>query len=323
MLLRRHEVVRVIPKHNGHLQLIRDLEDNYGVDRWSEVLRPHQEVRMSLSQDKTNETKQLLKSNNMDFTIMSDDVEKLIKKSNDISKAYSTQRSKRDINAPHYSRYLRYHEIIEFLNEQNSRTNITSLISIGKSSENRSIIAIKIGQKSAHRNILMDCGIHAREFISPSTCIYMIEKFIGDAILLGNNSLLSIFNIYMIPLLNPDGYEYAQTERRMWRKNRSPNIESHYNCKGVDLNRNFGYHWMENGASQNPCSETYAGPYADSEPETQGLENFIRTKSWHAYLTFHSYGQYWIYPWGFARRVPFDHQELVNKLNISIEIKLN
>lgn len=148
-------------------------------------------------------------------------------------------------------------------------------------------------------------------------------------------SLLSVYNIYIIPLLNPDGYQYAQTEvcfhfffifkkeincslkRRMWRKNRSPNghyFRSNSNCIGVDLNRNFGYHWMENGASTNPCSETYAGPQQDSEPETIALQTFINqtSKHWDAYLTFHSYGQYWIYPWGFALHMPDDHLELVN-----------
>jgi murein tripeptide amidase MpaA len=32
----------------------------------------------------------------------------------------------------------------------------------------------------------------------------------------GKLSLLSVFNIYIIPLLNPDGYEYAQTEVKFY-----------------------------------------------------------------------------------------------------------
>lgn len=70
---------------------------------------------------------------------------------------------------------------------------------------------------------------------------------------------------------------------------------------------------LENGASANPCSETYAGPNPDSELETQSLQNFINQslKNWDAYLTFHSYGQYWIYPWGFASHMPDDYIELV------------
>jgi len=72
---------------------------------------------------------------------------------------------------------------------------------------------------------------------------------------------------------------------------------------------------IENGASTNPCSETYAGPKQDSEPETKSLQKFINQSSrhWDAYLTFHSYGQYWIYPWGFALHMPDDYIELVEK----------
>lgn len=41
----------------------------------------------------------------------------------------------------------------------------------------------------------------------------------------------------------------------MWRKNRNPNGGR---CSGVDLNRNFGYHWLSSGSSGTPCSEIYA-----------------------------------------------------------------
>jgi hypothetical protein len=73
------------------------------------------------------------------------------------------------------------------------------------------------------------------------------------------------------------------------------------------------FYCLENGASTNPCSETYAGPQQDSEPETISLQKFIIRSStnWDAYLTFHSYGQYWIYPWGFALYMPDDYIELV------------
>ncbi len=75
------------------------------------------------------------------------------------------------------------------------------------------------------------------------------------------------------------------------------------------------FNYLENGASTNPCSETYAGPQQDSEPETKSLQKFIKksSKHWDAYLTFHSYGQYWIYPWGFALHMPDDYIELVIK----------
>ncbi|VDN87098.1 unnamed protein product [Brugia pahangi] len=60
-------------------------------------------------------------------------------------------------------------------------------------------------------------------------------------------------NIYIFPCLNPDGYEYTRSKPnpqvRLWRKNRSPQkcIRSPWGgrrcCAGVDLNRNFDFHW--------------------------------------------------------------------------------
>lgn len=45
----------------------------------------------------------------------------------------------------------------------------------------------------------------------------------------------------------------------MWRKTRQPSAIS--TCVGVDPNRNYDSHWMENGgASDNPCAEDYGGP---------------------------------------------------------------
>lgn len=46
-------------------------------------------------------------------------------------------------------------------------------------------------------------------------------------------------------------------------------------CVGVDPNRNWGYNWGGQGASGDPCDETYYGPRPFSEPETAAIRNFI------------------------------------------------
>lgn len=49
---------------------------------------------------------------------------------------------------------------------------------------------------------------------------------------------VSINYRYILPVMNPDGYEYSHTKDRMWRKNRAWHGGQ---CVGVDLNRNFRY----------------------------------------------------------------------------------
>lgn len=81
---------------------------------------------------------------------------------------------------------------------------------------------------------------------------------------------------YFQPLINPDGYEHSHNRDRLWRKNRA-NPEKG-SCAGTDLNRNFGYKWGGQGASRQPCRETYAGSGPFSEPETAAIQKFITGK---------------------------------------------
>lgn len=80
---------------------------------------------------------------------------------------------------------------------------------------------------------------------------------------------------YILPVLNPDGYEYSHRVDRLWRKNRHINGK----CAGTDLNRNFGYKWGGVGASREPCRETFAGSHPFSEPESAAVSNFIQSQS--------------------------------------------
>lgn len=94
----------------------------------------------------------------------------------------------------------------------------------------------------------------------------------------------------------------------MWRKTRSKGQV----CYGADPNRNFNFHWMESGADQNECSITYAGKKPFSEIESVNVANFALKykKQLKLYLTFHSYGQYILYPWGYDGVFPDNVKEL-------------
>ena len=70
-------------------------------------------------------------------------------------------------------------------------------------------------------------------------------------------SILLLLKWFKNPLkvLNPDGYQYTWDNNRLWRKNRSQNEGSP--CIGTDLNRNSDFAWGTEGASSNPCSDTF------------------------------------------------------------------
>lgn len=89
------------------------------------------------------------------------------------------------------------------------------------------------------------------------------------------------------------------TQARLWTKNRSKTVIG--NCQGVEINRNFDFKWLETGATSNPCSEIYGGPQPFSEIESRILRDIImeNKKRVKAYVSFHSYGSYVLYPYSY------------------------
>jgi hypothetical protein len=106
-----------------------------------------------------------------------------------------------------------------------------------------------------------------------------------------------------VPLTNPDGH--AVIERAyanqpggdlMKRKNTSG-----AGGQGVDLNRNFEFHWGGPGASSSPGSDIYRGARAASEPEVQAVQNEVKSAKPNQFLDWHSYSKLNLYPWGDTR----------------------
>ncbi|CAM6031354.1 unnamed protein product, partial [Sphagnum compactum] len=213
---------------------------------------------------------------------------------------------------------------------------LASTYSAGQTFEKRELKVIALKSGSPSKAIWLDCGIHAREWISPSTCIYMIDKLNAQDPV--TTKILNQYEIHFMPLVNPDGYDYTWTTSRLWRKNRVPNAGS--TCIGVDLNRNYGFQWMVSSPkclkqssvlwvfllemfglkrlaarATNPCSDTFAGPFADSEKETRAMEDeILKYKgTWDSYLTIHTYGLWWFLPWGYSTATIPDYKDLEAK----------
>lgn len=72
------------------------------------------------------------------------------------------------------------------------------------------------------------------------------------------------------------------------------------------------FYWNEAGASNNKCSETYAGPKAFSEIETESLAKYVTSirKEIKAYLAFHSFSQLILFPYGYTNEHAPNHDDL-------------
>ncbi|XP_076325169.1 carboxypeptidase B-like [Tachypleus tridentatus] len=219
-----------------------------------------------------------------------------------------------------YQRINDIHNYLEKLAVENSA--IASVLSIGKSYEGRDLKAIKISKESSNDKpiIWIDAGIHAREWISTATAVYIAKELIQNYNTDSDvKSLVDTFEWYILPSVNPDGYEYSHDYDRMWRKTRSES-SSMWGCKGVDANRNFGFKWNQGGASNSPCSDIYAGPKAFSEPETKAISEFIlaRKNQVKLYIATHSYSQLWLTPWGWTSNLPDDYNDQYDLANVAV-----
>lgn len=184
---------------------------------------------------------------------------------------------------------------------------ITSKVSIGNSVENRSMYMVKISDNpdldENEPEILYTALHHAREPQSMMQMIYfmyyLLENYNTDPSV---QYLVNNRELFFIPVVNPDGYEYNRitypSGGGMWRKNRKNNGGSF----GVDLNRNYGpyAYWNSNngGSSTTPSSDTYRGTAPFSEPETINIKNFLATREFKNALNYHTYSNLLVYPYG-------------------------
>eukprot|EP00058_Branchiostoma_floridae_P006614 XP_002592102.1 hypothetical protein BRAFLDRAFT_84971 [Branchiostoma floridae] len=182
---------------------------------------------------------------------------------------------------------IQYTIIRQLQNFAHEYPSLTTLFNIGSTYEGRDIKAIRVGAPGTNKvAVFLEGQIHSREWIVSATLLYNIKFKVDDK------------QLFVFP------------QDRMWRKTRSSS--SMGLCKGVDANRNWGDHFNEGGSSNYPCADTYHGPRAFSEVETQSLSEWVKAKGQNikAYLAVHSYSQLWMSPYGWTSEVPKDYDDL-------------
>ncbi|SEQ39840.1 M14 family zinc carboxypeptidase [Neolewinella agarilytica] len=203
--------------------------------------------------------------------------------------------------------FYTYAEVLQQLDEMYALypSLITQRFSIGTTTEGRTIWAVKISdnpntdESAAEAPVYFDALHHAREPASMATVInfmfHLLENYASDP---GMNYVVNNREIFVVPVVNPDGYEYNRTTNPngggLWRKNRRVNSGS--SCRGVDLNRNYDSDWGGSGSSSSTCSDSYRGPGPFSEPESQAIRDFTTSIGASIAYTTHTSGGYWLGP---------------------------
>ncbi|WKX88749.1 hypothetical protein Q1695_008404 [Nippostrongylus brasiliensis] len=188
----------------------------------------------------------------------------------------------------------------------------------------------KIGRPSENPKpaVWLDGGNHAREWPAFHVAVYFIEQLVGKYQVDEKiTAYVDSLDIYVFPVLNPDGFIYSRTSTksliRQWRKNRAPSnctgsvaYLKDICCEGVDLNRNYDLGFsQDNYPFNNPCSDEFQGPFPFSEPESRAVRDFVLSKEiygrLHALVSLHTHGQLWILPYNHHKRTyPEDFKDL-------------
>lgn len=223
-----------------------------------------------------------------------------------------------------YPRYSGVTATLQQLAQDNP--DIASLFSMGKTIQGREIWTLRLNttasglQPSTKPGAVFIGTIHAREHLSTIVSLELAEWLCNNKTDPSVQALLNSRDIYIAPLVNPDGSEYDFTGNpfRCYRKNMRTNNNKNM---GVDLNRNFGYLWGGIGSSSVTGSEVYRGPYAFSELESQALKRFFeRRNNIKTFISYHTFGELILYPWG-AKLNPIEN-ELDRRVHIMYAQKM-
>jgi carboxypeptidase T len=188
---------------------------------------------------------------------------------------------------------------------------IAELHEFGRSIEDRPLWALRIGERRGSDPKVGFFGCHhARKWISVEVpyrlAVHLLDNSSSEPI----QGWLQQGEVWVAPMVNPDGHEHTRTTDRLWRKNRRRN---HGGSIGVDPNRNYGYMWGTldvNTSSHVPSDQTYVGPRAFSEPEVRAVRNLVARQVFGGVLSYHSYSQLILFPWGFTAKPLVDEVDL-------------
>ncbi|XP_062856153.1 carboxypeptidase A1-like [Trichomycterus rosablanca] len=307
-----HQVFRITAENEAQIHLLKQLSEaeNLVLDFWMEPVHESLPVDVRVPLHSLQDVRAFLAYNKISYQVMISDVQNLLdEEQREMMRSRVIQpRSTDDYNYASYHTLNEIYSFMDMLVQENP--DLVSKIVIGQSYEGRPLNVLKFSTGANRPGIWIDTGIHSREWVTQASGTWFAKKIVkdykSDPALTG---ILDNFDIFLEIATNPDGFQFTHSSNRMWRKTRKPNTGS--SCVGVDPNRNWDAGFGGTGSSNSPCSETYRGPKAHSEPEVKAIVDFVQSHgNFKAFVSIHSYSQMLLYPYGYTKTPCKDQAEL-------------
>ncbi|XP_067653161.1 zinc carboxypeptidase-like [Haliotis asinina] len=302
-----HRLLAVTPQNKQQVEFLAELEDSghLGLDVWI-MPRVNQPGRVRVPPESYQRFLDLINAAGIPHELKHDNIQGLL---DNPPRVNSTRRAQHYFNG--IVDHSQYNDLTTINNCINGFANSFSGVSTGTLAhmtyEGRPTHYIHINNPtvSGKKRIFIEAGIHAREWVTPASTMYFVDKMLHERSIPNSEAeyLYNNFEWYIVPVTNPDGYAYTYSNDRLWRKNR--NTCSSIFGRGVDLNRNWDAFFGGGGASSSCFSDTYHGSSAFSEAETRNIRDWVASIQANegpisAYLSVHAYSQYLLVPYGYA-----------------------
>lgn len=280
-----------------------DLALGFALDVWSEERAPGDPLDIVVASGALDE----LRAAGLRWSVIDPDIDASAAREADRIRAFTTSAENADFFAE-----FRDHQAIEahLFQLAESAPGRAQVQGIGNTLDGRTIWALHLtpprdeSAAAAPLPMLINGTQHAREWISAmsATCIAdrLVRGYDDDAAI---RAFVDSTDLWIVPVVNPDGYQHTWAADRYWRKNRRGGF-------GVDLNRNFSVAWGGAGSSGLKRSDTYRGDKPFSEPETTALRGLVMREHIRAHVDLHAYGQLVLFPWMYTGDRTDDHARL-------------
>ena len=187
----------------------------------------------------------------------------------------------KDIVAADHQKY-NYKEYVQDLKQLEKRYSKHCKVNvIGKTEDKRNLYEVVLGNPEAKKHLVVIANLHAREYMTTLLCMRQIEYYLQNYNKkLAGKKPATVFDkvaVHFVPSCNPDGTAISQYGfnairskklRNKLKKMGGSTTVWKANARGVDLNRNWGYHFKKSGKAG---GSGYTGTKAASEKETKAI----------------------------------------------------